>query len=794
MTRRTRLLALAVSLMLSSAAGSAQQSASRALRDSARARLARLDGTATLPGLDSAVEVRRDRWGVPHIYARTQRDLFMAQGYVAAQDRLWQMEMWRRTGEGRLAEALGPAFVERDRIARLLRYRGDVRGEWASYAPDARAIVHAFVDGVNAYIAQVRDRPPIEFDLLGIRPEPWGYEVPLQRMGALAMTGNATSELDHARLVAAVGAERAAALWPPDPTRPLDPAPGLDLGAIDFAALAALRATFGGVGYPRVEGSNNWVVSGARTASGKPLLANDPHRTIALPSLRYLTHLVGPGWNVIGAGEPGVPGVAAGHNERVAFGFTIVGMDQQDLYVERVGACRAGGALVNQGPTRCSLYRGAWTPLQTLLDTIPVKGGPPRVVRLEFTRHGPIVGEDSARGMAYALRFVGSEPGTAGYLAQLSLGRARDWASFREAARRWKLPTENLVYADVDGNIGWVAAGLMPLRSWSGMLPVPGWEGKYEWRGFLPFDSLPSTYNPPGGAIVTANNNILPPGYRHALSYEWAPPFRHDRVRQLLDSGSKYTVADFERFQHDEYSVAASKLVPLVDGVTGLQWARGWDFVMSRHLQAPLYYELWLQQLGRRVFEPAAGAGWSTMRNHWQADDLIRVVTTPETTFFGPNPIAGRDSALRLAYQDALREVRRQMAAVHERTDSARVSAVDADRETTWGDVHRAPFRHPLAAAFDLPSVPRGGDGNTVNATGGANFLQTAGASFREVIDLADWDNSTATSTPGQSGQPGSLHYGDLLALWASGRYFPLAYSRARVERETAHVLTLVPR
>ena len=268
------------------------------LLDSARTRLAQLDGQVAVPGLDGSVEVRRDRWGVPHIYAGTPHDLFMAQGYVAAQDRLWQMEMWRRTGEGRLAEVLGPSAIERDRFARLLAYRGDMHAEWNSYAPDAREIVHAFVAGVNAYIAQVRDRPPIEFTLLGFAPEPWTDDVPLQRMAALAMTGNALSEAARAKLVSLIGVERAQALWPPDPFRPLDPAEGLDLSGIDQQSLGAAREAYGAIKYPHVEGaagSNNWVVSGAHTATGKPLLANDPHRQISMPSLRYLAHLVAPG-------------------------------------------------------------------------------------------------------------------------------------------------------------------------------------------------------------------------------------------------------------------------------------------------------------------------------------------------------------------------------------------------------------------------------------------------------------------------------------------------------------------
>src|SRR5688500_476204 len=403
------------------------------LRDKATKRLAQLDGSVNVPGLDSAVEVRRDRWGVPHIYARTEHDLFFAQGFVAAQDRLWQMEMWRRQGEGRLAEVLGPRAAERDRLARLFRYRGSMDAEWAAYGPDARAIVGAFVGGVNAYIAQTKDRLPIEFTMLGFAPEPWTIDVPLARVTSLSGVSNATTEILRARLVAALGVKEAEAMLPTEPRRALDPVQGLDLSGLETAALGGFGSAYQDIAFQRIEGSNNWVVSGKKTKSGKPILANDPHRAITHPSVRYITHLVGPGWNVIGAGEPASPGVSIGHNDRIAFGLTIVGMDQQDVYVERLRPCTADPA------ARCTFHNGRWEPTTTRIDTIRVKGESPRVVRLEFTHHGPIVSTDSARGRAVVVRMVGQEPGTAAYLASLQLGRAKNWRDFQTAMARWRM-------------------------------------------------------------------------------------------------------------------------------------------------------------------------------------------------------------------------------------------------------------------------------------------------------------------------------------------------------------------
>jgi penicillin amidase len=736
-----------------------------ALRDSARGRLATLDGTVGLTGLDSAVEVRRDRWGVPHIYARTAHDVFFAQGYVAAQDRLFQMEVWRRAGEGRLAEVLGPAYVTRDRLARLFKYRGAMTAEWNSYAPDARALVTAFVAGVNAYIDEVRATPkklPIEFSLLGFLPERWTPEVPLTRVTPLSGVGNGTSELLRARLAALVGAKRASRLLDSYPHRELDPVPGLDLGGLDQSALGGMGQVYNDVSFSRIEGSNNWVVSGKKTASGKPILANDPHRAITNPGVRYITHLVAPGWNVIGAGEPSSPGVSIGHNERIAFGLTIVGMDQQDLYVEQVGPSSS---------------------LTTIIDTIRVRGEAPRVVTLAYSPHGPVLYVDRARDRAIVVRMVSQEPGTASYLASLALDRASNWTDFQRAMARWKMPAENMIYADVDGNIGWIAAGLMPRRSWSGLLPVAG-DGRYEWSGFVPTAQLPQLYNPASGYVATANDNILrymPASYRTPISYEFPhPSYRAERLHEVLRDSGGFTVQDFERLQHDDLSLLARRLVPVMveaatrAGVGARPEVRAlatWDFHMSKDASAPLVFESWSTALARLVPDlvyPREVASVLRTRTEWSVvDSALRA--------------GGRGDTLAVAALDSA------IATLTRRLGPNGTSQ-------PWGTLHVVELKHPVASAFDLPPFPRGGDANTVMATGGANFRQTAGASYREIIDLGDFDNSVAINVPGQSGQPESDHYADLLPLWGNGQYFPLVYSRRRVEAETKHLLVLEPR
>jgi penicillin amidase len=731
-------------------------------------------------GLRAPVEVRYDRWGVPHIYARNQHDLFFAQAYVAARDRLFQMEMWRLQSEGRLAEVLGASAVERDRFARLFKFRGDVSRDWSAYSPDTKPIAEAFVAGVNAYIAHAKRTKtlPLEFGLLGFEPQPWSVETPLARVTGLAGTGNASSEALRAQLVTAIGAQRTNEVFPPEPARQLDPVAGLDLSGIGPTSLGGYSATFSDVPYARLDGSNNWVVSGAKTVTGKPILANDPHRIITNPAVRYITHLVAPGWNVIGAGEPASPGVAIGHNDRIAFGLTVVGMDQQDLYVERVQRC---------GESTCTWFRGEWRPIRVVRETIRVKGQGARSVALEYTPNGPIVAYDSARTRAFVVRSVHQELGTAPYLASLSLGRARTWREFEAAMARWLMPSENMIYADVEGNIGWIAGGIMPRRSWSGLLPVPG-DGRFEWSGFVPGQQLPRAFNPASGFIATANHNILPPGYNIPLSYEWASRYRIDRVRDVLSQNRRFSVDDFKRLQHDDYSKLAEALVPSLlsaahrsgrDEEPAFEPLLEWDYRMSRDSRAALLFNAWAPAAYRRMLGAhKLGSIGQQLANYTDYEWLEQQIRNPGRAL-GSDPARSRDSLLLLAMDDAVRTLTQRFGADR--------------RKWVWGEVHVARFRHPVSSKYDLPAAPRSGDGSTVNMTGGRDYQQTAGASFREIIDLADFDNSWVTNVPGQSADPRSKHYSDLLTLWGKDEYFPLVYSRSRVERETEAVLWLLP-
>ncbi|HVL67964.1 MAG TPA: penicillin acylase family protein [Vicinamibacterales bacterium] len=758
------LLFVVCGLVAGSARNQQPRDAPGSLASLAAAALSQVDGFMRADGLRQDVEIIRDRWGVPHIYAASTDDLYFAQGYVAAQDRLWQMEMWRRAAEGRLAEVLGPGAVARDRMARLLKYRGAVDDrELTPYHPDARRIMTAFVAGVNAYVAHAarEEKLPVEFVLTGIRPEPWTVETLLLRQITF---GDATSELQLARSVAQLGAEEANRRRNPDPWDPLVVPEGLDVSIIGEDVLAAAR-TGGQIPRPEIlprfatlvtrlagvqpdggvpaPGSNNWVVSGALSTTGKPVVANDPHREVVLPSLRYVMHLHAPGWHVAGASEPPFLGIHIGHNERLAWGLTIVGTDQHDVYVEELNPA-------NPDEVR---FDGRWEPLRTIREEIRVKGAPAESVEMKFSRHGPIFHVDRANRRAYALRSALHEPGTAPYLAGLRLSQAKDCRQFLEEANFWYFPSENLICGDVEGNISWQASALTPSRhGWAGRLPVPG-TGKYEWQGFR--RDLPRELNPPRGFIVTANNNVQPPGYAPPMMFKTRGNGfdRIDRLLQLIRPGGKYALEDHARWQHDAYSLRAAADIPRFRGwsasAADAEFARAeiaaWNATFSRDSRAAAIYETWRSM--------ASGGG----RGRGQAAPAVQGEPSGE-------------------------QLQSQLAAA---VEALRKTQGDDRAQWRWGRMHTRAFPHPFVRAFDLPTVERGGGAGTVAADG---------ASYREIFDVSDWDRSLVINTPGQSGQPGSPFYGNLLQEWADEKYFTLAFSREAVERAAAHRLTLRPR
>jgi len=760
--RRLAALLLCVGAVDLSACSSGDEQAAasgdEALKALARASLARTAGELSVPGLAQPVEVIRDQWGVAHVYAQNTDDLFFAQGYVLAQDRLWQMEWWRRTQEGRLAEVLGPEAFERDRQRRLLMYRGPMTDEeWTSYHPEGKRIFTAYANGVNAFIQHTGDNLPVEFKLTGIRPEPWTPETVVLRNPAF---GDATNELRLARSVAELGLEEANRRSEPDPWDDLKVPEGLDVKIIGEDIVRSASAGPGGQGLPRPAilpqyvaavtpvallapfddikepGSNNWVVSGALTDTGKPYVVNDPHREVTLPSLRYIVHLNAPGWNVVGAAEPPFVGVHIGHSERLGWGLTIVGTDQHDVYVEEVNPA-------NPNEVR---FNGQWEAMKIVREEIKVNGEAARPVELKFSRHGPVFFEDQKNHRAYALRSALNEPGTAPYLAGLRLSQAQNCKDFLEAAMYWKSPSENLICGDVEGNISWQASALTPTRKgWVGRLPVPG-TGTYEWQGFR--TDLPRELNPERGFVATANHNIHPPGYAPPIMFKRPSEVdRIDRILQILKPGQKYTVEDHKRLQHDQLSLQAQADLPLFRGWTSAgadverarQMVASWDGVLSKESTPAAIYQAWQGAMDRRV-----------RGRDLAADERQKLMET--------------------ALQSAVAELTKEQGA-----DWA---------AWRWGKSNARSFPHPVVEVFDLPTVERGGGGGTVAANG---------ASYREIFDVSNWDRSLVVNVPGQSGQPESPYYSNLLQIWSNNEYFPLAFTREAVEKVASQRLTLQP-
>jgi penicillin G amidase len=794
-----------------SARGAGQARAS--LEAAARTALSDTEGTTELPRLKQQVTVIRDSWGVPHIYAQNQHDMFFTQGFVTAQDRLFQMELWKRAGRGTLAEVLGPQYLDRDIGARLLRYRGDMDVEYASYSPESKQILEALTEGINAYI-KTRMAPggpgfPLEFKEAGFSPEPWKPEDCLTRMAGFPLTRNAVTELAHAELVTMIGAKKASELYDLDPPVEFDPAPGTDYAGLSPALLRNLVGSDVGITFPPQSstadsypaewdsenwGSNNWVVAGKLTETGRPVLANDPHRTVdVVPSLRYLVHLVSPGWNVIGSTEAGSPGVQGGHNERVGFGWTIFGMDQQDLYIEKLDA---------SDPLRYKTEAG-WERMRVEKETFHIKGQSDREVALKFTRHGPVVWEDQATHRALALRSVLAEPGAAGYLGCLTMDRVRNWTEFEEAVKRWKVPTHNIVYADIDGNIGEHSVGIEPVRkNWTGLIPEPG-DGGYEWDRWVPTSELPHQFNPGRGFIVTANQKMIPQNYPYKVGYEWSAPDRWGRITELLaeavDSKHKLTMDDMKRIQTDVTPLPAKELVGLLAKVVGngrdaaTEMLLHWDLATTRESAAAALYELWLMNLQNAVTRRAVAGP--------KAEAILRVVKTlnvtlvighlehPVKEIFGDQPEAARDHLMRETLQAAYAKLGQM-----ESSDPSKWA---------WGRLHTVVFHHPLESIpemkslVDLGPIPRPGDASTVNATSfrpdDNHFYQTGGPTWRQILDVGDWDNSVMVNSPGESGQPASPHYADLLPLWDQGQYIPMLYSRGAVEKHAAARMILEP-
>lgn len=780
--------------------------------------------TLNLPGLEKPVEILVDEWGIAHIYAETEADLFFAQGFNAARDRLFQFEVWRRQATGTVAEILGPRELKRDIGTRLFQFRGDMDTEMNHYHPRGKLIIESFVRGVNAYIELTEKNPdllPMEFELLGIKPQKWTPAVVISRHQGLL--GNIGSELDVGRAVAIAGPEKVQELtWfhPQQPDLQLDPAVKPEWLMEDILELynayrrpvrfqpediigdaresdldryrGLVQAEERAYDQDRREGlvnigSNNWVVTGEHTASGYPMMANDPHRTQAVPSLRYMAHLVGPGWNVIGGGEPEIPGISIGHNEFGAWGLTVYRTDAEDLYVYQT----------NPDNPDQYWYKGAWENMKIILDTIPVKGQDPVVVEHKYTRHGPVVYEKASENAAFAVRCGWLEYGGSPYLASLRMDQAKNFAEFREACNYSNIPGENMVWADRAGNIGWQAVGIAPVRrNFSGMVPVPG-DGRYEWDGYLPIKAKANVYNPESGIFATANENVTPQGYDHwdAVGFSWSDPFRGNRVREVLGSGRKHTLADMVRLQTDYLAIPARELVPLLLDLemedemlsTIIGYLEHWDYQLAPESIAASIYVAWEEKLEEGLnqkFIPADLRPYLDL----QIQQVVNALLLPDGRF-GDDPIAGRDAFMREAFSAAVDYLTERLGEDHSQWQYGQEKMKHITLKHPLSNAVSADIR----AKLEVGPAPRGGYSHTVNSTGG-NLNQSSGASFRIIVDTGDWDHCLATNSPGQSGDPEHKNYRNLFPIWAKDQFFPLFYSRKKIETVTEDKFLLNPK
>jgi penicillin amidase len=774
----------------------------------------RTKGKIRVEGLQAEVTVVRDSWGVPHIYASNPHDLFFAQGYVHAQDRFWQMEFWRRMGSGRLAEILGESALGTDRFLRTLGWHRTAARELELLDGELRTTLEAYAEGVNAYISTRRGRLGLEFTVLGFNgvdfePEPWTPLHTLTWAKAMAwdLGGNMEDELLRAHVAARLGTPAIDTVVPPYPdTYPVIVPHPLTEEALRAVPEAAFETHALGEGDEI--GSNSWVLAGSRTGTGTPLLANDTHLGIQMPSIWYEVGLhcapVGPGcpYNVVGFSFASAPGVIIGHNERIAWGVTNLGPDVQDLFVERVNP---------ENPNQYE-YEGEWLDMEIVQEEIRVAGEEePVVVNARVTRHGPIIndvaggteGDWSLGWQPLALSWTALQPGTL-MKSVLLLDRAGNWEEFREALSYWDTPSQNFVYADVEGNIGYQAPGHIPVRaSGDGSSPVPGWSGEYEWVDTIPFDELPRAFNPPEGYIVTANNAVVGPNYPHLITLDWDPGYRARRIVALIEADNSISLVDIQAMQGDVSPVWAEDVLPYLlvlpsddrRQTEALETLRAWDKRATRDSAGAALFEAFRLHLLDLTFGDELGEQLLRQARSSATDALVDLLPNETSPWFDDvdtPALETRDEILLRALDEAVEEL----------TDTL---GRDMDR-WRWGDLHTATFENQslghcgvrlVERIFNRGPVAVDGTVATVYNTGyvldspyGVNTV----SSQRQIVDLGNLTRSVSMHTTGQSGHPFHPHYDDMIDPWRNIEYHPMLWERADVEADAEGVLVLRPK
>ena len=747
-----------------------------------------------IQGITDEVEVLRDNYGINHIYANNQDDMFFMQGYLAAKDRLFQFEIWRRQATGTVSEVFGEEEIDRDIGTRLFKFRGDIKDELNHYHKDGFKIVSSFVSGVNKYIEEVNSNPellPIEFKVLGIKPDIWTNEVVISRHQGLL--GNIDQELNIGRAVSLIGEKKVKELmWfhPKEPSLKLDKTITYDDLKQDILRLYnAYREPIKFKGEYVLDkyrskdlmanvdesnlisdeysiGSNNWALSGNKSFNGFPILANDPHRSLSNPSLRYMAHLVAPGWNVIGGGEPEIPGISIGHNGIGAWGLTVFRTDAEDLYVYELN------------PSNLNQYRhnGQWKEFNKINETIKVKNKSDIDVELLYSVHGPVTLVDKNRNKAYAIKNGWSEIGGSPYLASLRMDQAKNWEEFRDACTYFNIPGENMVWADKYGDIGWQAVGIAPIRkNHSGLVPVNG-NGKFDWEGYLPIIEKPNSFNPENGYLSTANQNVTPESYNRwdAVGYDWSDPYRGNRIKSVIESKEKFNMEEMIDLQVDYYSMPSEEIIKLASGnisnyIDYFEKLEKWNNVLDKNsIEAGIYVE-WQSQI---YFEFINTYVPNSVKKYLDIQ-IFRIIET----------ISNMNESNRAKFLNKT---------FNASIDNLKDRYGEDSKNWIYGqdEYKHVKIYHPLEnvvndsikGLVELKTYPRGGDGFTPGSTS-SNLNQRSGGSFRVVINTKDWDKSFATNSPGQSGDPNSKFYKNLYEDWANDKFFPLLFSKSKVLR-----------
>ncbi|MFL5767199.1 MAG: penicillin acylase family protein [Actinomycetota bacterium] len=765
------------------------------LREHARKALPIVDGALDVEGLSAPVEVIRDGWGVPHITAETPDDAYFAQGFVVASERLFQMDLTFRYATGRLAGMLGELALPLDRFARTVGWNRAGERIARTFDYRSREMTQAWGAGVRAWL-DVMPARPVEYEVLDLEPDVPSAEHIEARVASAAvflawnLSGNWDAELLRMEVAERLGVEAVRELFPGTPD--FDEQGGWEF--LELLRNAPLR--------PAGQGSNNWVVSGERSETGAPLLANDPHITVGMPPIWFECHLTSPAFDVSGVCLPFAPGVVIGRTARVAWGTTNVSGDTQDLYLENLR-------------DEAALYDGEVEPLTVHEERIDVRGSDePQLLTVKETRHGPLLDSyligagrpEVVDGITrnVALRWVGAdhavEPSTLERMAT-----ATDAADLREAVRGWTCPGQNFVFADVDGTIGMQTTGLFPIRSHghSGAVPVAGWKSGNEWQGWIPFEELPADEDPPDGALSTANQRLQPEDAEHQIGHDYSPPFRAQRIEQLLSHSPVHSLDRFARYQSDTLSLSAQLLTALLIGVEArsprqeraIELLHGWNGDVAAGSAGAAVYELWCAAIAREVLLPRLGEGLFThyyakraSTNPFRSEVLARLLADASPDWFGAEGLGARDDRLRNALDAALEELEQELG-----------GDMDAWR---WGALHHARFRGPIAITPELgdlftgADVEAGGDEQTVLASSflpGESWRAQVVPSWRQIVDLSDPDAARGVLPTGQSGNPESPHWNDQTELWTSGRHHPMPFTRAAVERAARATLQLAP-